>query len=447
MARSSLLMCLFLTTAVLATAAQEPNDLGPALDVFEPPVRLMADDQVIDTGTAWGHSSPSIVDLDGDSIRDLLLGDFSGKFRIYRNVGSNQSPRYEKGNLLQAGGVDAEVWIYCCIGCQPRFCDLDGDGLTDMISNSYDPGHCYLFRGQPGNTFAAREELLDKAGVPIRSAPVQQQSHQSFGSFFEVVDWDDDGDLDILIGCFDGGMQLRINEGTATHPEFATENIVVNAAGAPMKVKAHLCPRVADWDVDGLWDIVAGSDDGSVTWFRNSGTVGAPQFDAGQTLVAAASGNGYNVVLWSEQDAVPGIRSQVEVVDYNCDGKLDLLLGDFYTSYQFRSDLTEDQKKEAERLVNEGKSIGKAFAAKMEALQADFNKRYPGDAVFSDEATKEWSAAYQALRESPEAKTMETKENEFVAKFRPLLAETQGTSDRSFDLAKSHGHVWLFIRR
>jgi hypothetical protein len=417
-------------------------------DVFEPRARLKADGQVIDTGPAWGHSSPSVFDLNGDGLDDLVVGDFGGKFHIYRNAGKAGAPAYEADGLIQAGGVDAEVRIYCCIGSQPRFHDLDGDGIRDMISNSYDPGHAYLFRGLPDHKFATREEMLDKSGVPIRSSPVQKQPYQSFGSFYEAVDWDGDGDLDLLIGCFSGELRVRINEGDAKSPRFATENMgVATTAGEPLRVKAHLCPVVADWDGDALWDIVAGSDDGSVTWFRNVGEKTSPAFAAGETLVKKHDGNGYNVVLWDKEKVVPGIRSQPEVTDYNRDGKLDLLVGDFYTAYDFKSELTDEQKKQAESIIAQSKSTESGFGAKMEALREDFRKRYPGDEIFSDKADKEWSEAYRALREGPEAKKMEENEKAFVQKIRPFVASTRGEGDRSFDLAKSHGHVWLFIRK
>jgi hypothetical protein len=39
-----------------------------------------------------------------------------------------------------------------------------------------------------------------QSSVPVRSAPVQPQDYQSFGSFYTPVDWDDDGDFDLLIG-------------------------------------------------------------------------------------------------------------------------------------------------------------------------------------------------------------------------------------------------------
>lgn len=434
-----------------AMIAQRPSQVHAqdqvASTLFESPVRLQSDGRWIDTGAAWGHSAPCIQDVDGDGLEDLVVGDFSGKFRVHQNVGKPSHPVFKSMGFIQAGDQPAEVNIYCCIGSQARFHDLNGDGIADMVANSYDPGHCYVFWGLPNHRFSAREELLDKSGIPIRSAPEQKQEYQSFGSFFEFVDWDDDGDLDILIGCFDGGLKLRMNEGEKTKPEFASENLDVLVNDEPLKVKAHFCPKVADWDQDGLWDIIAGSDDGSVTLFRNVGEKSRPVFAPGETLVKAHSGHGYNRSIWDAAQIVPGIRSQVEVVDYNGDGKLDLLLGDFYTAYEFKTDLSSQQKQEAEKLIAESESLGKAFSDKMESLRADFAKRYPGDLIFSDEANQAWSKEYAALRESAEAKELEKSEVAFVKALRPYLASTRGAGERSFDLAQSHGHVWLYLRK
>jgi hypothetical protein len=81
-------------------------------DIFHPPARLRAGGQVIDCGASWGHASPWVEDIDGDGVRDLVVGDFSGLFRFYRNEGTNQKPLYAKAINLQAGGVDAKVPIY-----------------------------------------------------------------------------------------------------------------------------------------------------------------------------------------------------------------------------------------------------------------------------------------------------------------------------------------------
>jgi hypothetical protein len=91
-------------------AADEP--VRVETNLFHPPVRLKAADGVIDSGPSWGHSSPWVVDIDGDGKNDLIVGDFSGFFRFYKNEGTNQEPRYAKAVNLKAGGVDAQVPIY-----------------------------------------------------------------------------------------------------------------------------------------------------------------------------------------------------------------------------------------------------------------------------------------------------------------------------------------------
>jgi hypothetical protein len=81
-------------------------------DLFHPPVRLAAADGIIDSGPSWGHSGPWVEDVDGDGVKDLVVGDFSGLFRFYRNEGTNKKPRYAKAVILQAGGAPAKVPIY-----------------------------------------------------------------------------------------------------------------------------------------------------------------------------------------------------------------------------------------------------------------------------------------------------------------------------------------------
>lgn len=79
---------------------------------FEKPVRLKSANKFIDAADVGGHASPWLVDVDGDGKRDMVVGDFSGKFRLFLNTGTNGKPVYRDGGFLKAGGVDAEVPIY-----------------------------------------------------------------------------------------------------------------------------------------------------------------------------------------------------------------------------------------------------------------------------------------------------------------------------------------------
>ena len=109
---------------LLATqAASAQNDLGN-------PIRIRAAGAPIDVTV--GHAAPHMRDMDGDGVRDLLVGEFGdapfdcsrmplatqkkwgtdfaqGKLRIYRNTGSNSNPVFGAFRYLQAGGEDASI--------------------------------------------------------------------------------------------------------------------------------------------------------------------------------------------------------------------------------------------------------------------------------------------------------------------------------------------------
>lgn len=279
--------------------------------------------------------------------------------------------------------------------------DWDADGILDFVSGSYDPGDLYLFRGLGEGRFAAVAPLRDAEGTPLVHHPEEMKQYQeykdpydeaaipvrvaSFGSWPEVVDWDADGDLDVLIGTFGGDVFLRRNTGTRAAPVFSPESVPVQAAGAPLHVNAHAAPVAADWDEDGTWDLVVGASDGSVGWFPNTGTAAAPAFGAYRRLVPPRAAHKF-LTRYVEPGATagPGVRAQIDVVDYDGDGHLDLLVGDYVTVQLLRKLTAEERQEVAEREALQQRLLERITAATDEQERQRLGEAFDAQQSFGE---------------------------------------------------------------
>ncbi|MBL8753961.1 MAG: VCBS repeat-containing protein [Planctomycetes bacterium] len=232
--------------------------------------------------------------------------------------------------------------------------DFDRDGKLDFVSGSYDPGEVFLFRGVGKGKFVHATMLVDELGVPLVHHPVEWQQHAkllaaksadhelvqqtmvaSYGSFPMPIDFDADGDLDLLIGSLGGnvfwraGVVLDKKAKKGAVGPFAAESVPLQAAGVTLQVHSHADPFAADWDGDGVFDLVVGAGDGSVGWYRNEGSPQAPRFAARQELVTAKSATDTMVRAFDAKgEPLPGTRAQICVVDHDGDGRADLVVGD-----------------------------------------------------------------------------------------------------------------------
>jgi FG-GAP-like repeat len=331
--------------------------------------------------------------------------------------------------------------------------DFDGDGILDMVSGSYDPGELYLFRGLGKRKFAASQVIKDKSGKPILKVPDQKDRVESFGSWMTLVDWDNDGDLDIMVGTYDGLIFIRRNEGARLRPSYATSNEWVKVGPKPLRVPGgeHANPVIADWDGDGRWDIITGAADGGVYWYRNIGKPGHPDFERPVTLVPKHEGIGYDELLEAERSPRPGIRSQIAVCDYDGDGKLDVLLGDFCTYLHVKKDLSATRRRELETIRGRQDESIKALRASMDSLRDHFKKSMngaPPSEWNTPENSKKWQAMYQEMRQSKAYKEHQTRYEETQKALLPFLEKpAKGSGSLRNDPAVPHGFVWLFRRK
>ena len=145
-----------------------------------------------------------------------------------------------------------------------------------------------------------------------------------------VADFDGDGDLDVICGEFVDGLTWFENIGTRCEPVLAAGRQLSNAKG---EIRFHLQminPRVCDFNKDGYVDLVVGDEDGRVAFLKNTGKMkkGMPQFENPEYFRQKA-------------DKVKfGALATPCSVDWNNDGKVDIVAGNSAGEIAFIENLT-----------------------------------------------------------------------------------------------------------
>lgn len=216
------------------------------------------------------YAIPCVTDWNGDGRKDLLVGyQPNGKIAVFLNCGSDAQPAFTNSFRLQAAGADVQLWCSGCGAPVPWVCDLDGDGKRDLLAGSGEDGTVWFYRNTNTDAapiLAAGVQLMTAGGavsVGSRAAPY-------------AVDWDGDGLRDLLCGAGDGYVYFFRNTGSGPPqaPLYAA-SVQVYAGSGPLYLDLRSVVRFFDWDGDGVNDLVCSSGT-KVCWCRNTGGHEAP---------------------------------------------------------------------------------------------------------------------------------------------------------------------------
>lgn len=282
---------------ILKPGFEFPRDSATGKFDFDQPFRIFPHANV--------HANPvranmwRYVDYDGDGDQDLIVGagdwtdygwdhayDRRGEWRngplhgyVYwiENQGTQSQPAYGAAVRLRAGGSDIDVYGWP----SPNFGDFDGDGDLDLICGEFLDGFTWFenigTRQQP--EYAAGWKLADAEGMPLRME-LQMITPTA-------IDWDGDGDLDLIVGDEDGRVAWVEHTGRLRRgaPVFAAPRYFQQQADT-LKFGALATPFACDWDGDGDEDILCGNTAGQIGWFENlgDGPEGLPRWSAVQCL-------------------------------------------------------------------------------------------------------------------------------------------------------------------
>jgi hypothetical protein len=203
---------------------------------------------------------PRVVYWDADGRKDLLVGQADGTVRLYSNVGTDDAPVLDAGALLEVGQPGSKQNIVADGGqATPTVADWNSDGRKDVLVGGF-AGRIMLFLNE--GTDAApdfRETLFVQNSGADLLVPTG-------GASPEVLDANDDGKKDLLVGNTDGQLLLYLNAGTDAAPTFSGST-PVEADGVPIDLDydARSRPFVCDWTGDGLTDVLIGSGFGTAT--------------------------------------------------------------------------------------------------------------------------------------------------------------------------------------
>jgi len=236
-------------------------------------------------------------DFDNDGINDLLVAPFdpnpflSNNFQsawFYHNDGSNDQPQFnlKSRSFLQDQMIDVGA------GACPVFCDIDQDGLMDLLIGNYgyyDTSYYDQFMtlhtehtsqiawlrntgtaDHPAFTFMDRD-FAGASALGLKGLP------PAFG------DLDGDNDVDMILGCEDGTIIFYLNTANPGEPM----NLVLSQLSFQnIDVGAFSTPQLFDLDRDNLDDLIIGEKGGNINFYKNTGTMQNPGF----TLVTDSLG-------------------------------------------------------------------------------------------------------------------------------------------------------------
>ena len=235
------------TDGLILLFRNEGERLSP---VFTTGERLRADGKPLSVAASGGHARFDVCDWNNDALKDLVVADGSGTITLFLNHGSKSKSALAAGERLKAGGQLIQIAGRASV----LVCDWNNDGRKDLVLAD-DKGY-YFSR----NTGTDAAPLLAEPRPILFGGKRATYVRPNLGSF---VDWDGDGKRD-FIGChFENSIRFYRNGGSGTRdiePQFRDpEGIVIVQGESPQMISGT---DVVDWNSDGDLDILTGQGHG-----------------------------------------------------------------------------------------------------------------------------------------------------------------------------------------
>ena len=284
----------------------------------------------------------SYVDYDNDGDQDIIVGigdwtDYgwdnaynekgvwtNGPLRGFLYLLENQNGKYINKGKIVAG--DKPLETYGAPGA--NMADFDNDGRLDIICGEFlDKLTWYKNIGTRSEPKFAEGRFLGDANNTIIKMHLQMITPVA-------IDFDKDGDTDLLVGDEDGRVAWIENTGKVNDkmPLFEPP-VYLKQKAHYLKFGALSTPFGTDWDNDGDEDIIAGNSAGNICFFQNLSGGKSPKWAApvllktdGKEIRIMAGKNGS---IQGPAEAKWGYIA-LSVADWDMDGKNDIIVNSIF---------------------------------------------------------------------------------------------------------------------
>jgi hypothetical protein len=186
--------------------------------------------------------------------------------------------------------------------------DWNEDGMKDLITGENSGNvRIYLNTNSDADPVFRGFEYVKLSGVNFDAG--------SYSVPF-IVDWNNDGKKDLIVGDSVGKVALLINEGTNAAPVFNTKVFIKNGP-SDLDAGTTVSPAAVDLNRDGKKDLIVGESNGHILYYENLNTDADPQFNGSEQLREGPFGKIIDVEYYA----------RVNVCDWNNDGVMDIICG------------------------------------------------------------------------------------------------------------------------
>lgn len=272
----------------------------------------------------------SMIDLNGDGIKDLIYGDI-GFDNLVALVNGRKQNSLGRDSIVSQDTSFPSNTTPARFTNQPAayYVDIDNDNKKELLVSTNNPSsaksanNVWVYKNTgtvttpvfsyQGNNFIINNESVD---LGTRSVPV-------------VVDIDKDGDKDLIVATNgDYAQTMNYNDRLVLYKNISSDstkpvliladtNFLMLSKDTPVQ---NIHPSFGDLNGDGKDDLIIGDANGYLLYYINQ-----------------SSGTNYSFILQSRKYANIAVRGYAapQLVDLNRDGKLDLVIGNKQGTVQY----------------------------------------------------------------------------------------------------------------